>query len=745
MRTNAIRKTLAVLLSVVLALPVFIFSTFADDTVFTKQIVRSDAVEPGQTWYNLSQLKKDTANDHYKSADVYLSEDGNTLKIEYTADAQTQTELHDKAAEPQYFTYFCVLPEFGDPLPFTADGLEEGDYWFDKDNLVAFVRSYGMQEEYIYLYEDAVYRLSVDGAILRKTVTISGTTFTTNSDEFLDDPSVMCGFLHQVGVDPNAGFILLPTSDEGLADGDYWFDVETLASSAGDDIAQYYRTAQYYLSEDGSTLRMVAAGMKMEFEKGSDEGQFIFAYVHQVGVDPNAGFTLLPTSDEGLADGDYWFDVESLATMAGEEGAQYYRDGQYYLSDDSTTLRVALRGYTQDYTKDDDKGGSFYFGFLHQVGVDPNAGFTLLPYSPEGLEDGDYWFDVYTLAEVEKMSDEDLEEFLAVSAIYISDDGLTLRFTQGGYSTDMVLSDPDYAEITMFLHRVGEDPNEGFTKLPTSEDGLRFGDYWYDAAGLAAAEEDEGLLTSEYYLSDDRNTIRVCYAGIRINVSADDEETGALVFGFLHRVGDDTTKAYLTMNTVTDTVYTGDTVQVTVDLSQNPGLAAMALSLSYDDDVLTLTKVDAAGMLATANLTVGGNLDLQPYNILWDDATSDLNHTETGTILTLTFAVKDNAVAGETAIILAYDAESTFDVDLQNVAMVISGASVTILKHMPGDADSNGDVNLVDVAVLTRYLADGWYETVDERNSDVNADGVLDLKDVVLIRRFLAGWEVVLV
>ena len=60
-----------------------------------------------------------------------------------------------------------------------------------------------------------------------------------------------------------------------------------------------------------------------------------------------------------------------------------------------------------------------------------------------------------------------------------------------------------------------------------------------------------------------------------------------------------------------------------------------------------------------------------------------------------------------------------------------------------GDVDSDGEVDLGDVVLLTRYLAGGWNVTVDETVADVNKDGTLDLKDVVLIRRFLAGgWNV---
>lgn len=61
-----------------------------------------------------------------------------------------------------------------------------------------------------------------------------------------------------------------------------------------------------------------------------------------------------------------------------------------------------------------------------------------------------------------------------------------------------------------------------------------------------------------------------------------------------------------------------------------------------------------------------------------------------------------------------------------------------------GDADGDGAVNLRDVVLLTRTLAGGWDARVCTANMDVNGDGAINLKDVTLIRRYLAGWDVVL-
>jgi len=47
---------------------------------------------------------------------------------------------------------------------------------------------------------------------------------------------------------------------------------------------------------------------------------------------------------------------------------------------------------------------------------------------------------------------------------------------------------------------------------------------------------------------------------------------------------------------------------------------------------------------------------------------------------------------------------------------------------------------------MRRALAGGWEQTINETNADVNNDGSFDLKDVTILRRYLAGgWNVELV
>lgn len=83
-------------------------------------------------------------------------------------------------------------------------------------------------------------------------------------------------------------------------------------------------------------------------------------------------------------------------------------------------------------------------------------------------------------------------------------------------------------------------------------------------------------------------------------------------------------------------------------------------------------------------------------------------------------------------------------------SLVIGGTKIEAIyapldntaKTVDGDADGDGVVDLKDVVLLSRTLAGGWNARVCTANMDVNGDGVINLKDLILIRRQLAGWDV---
>ena len=59
-------------------------------------------------------------------------------------------------------------------------------------------------------------------------------------------------------------------------------------------------------------------------------------------------------------------------------------------------------------------------------------------------------------------------------------------------------------------------------------------------------------------------------------------------------------------------------------------------------------------------------------------------------------------------------------------------------KVVYGDANGDGQINLKDVLVARKYVA-GIDTEIDLVASDVNKDGAVNMKDILLIRKFIAG------
>jgi hypothetical protein len=129
--------------------------------------------------------------------------------------------------------------------------------------------------------------------------------------------------------------------------------------------------------------------------------------------------------------------------------------------------------------------------------------------------------------------------------------------------------------------------------------------------------------------------------------------------------------AYANISVSNATTTRGGEVTLNVNLTNNPGIAGMDLSISYDETQLEKVSV-------TGNTAIGGNWTII-NDAVWDNAGDS---TYTGNILTLTFKVKDTATCGSTAKVTVSGVAGNWDGELVTVS---AGTGSIAIDHVYGE------------------------------------------------------------
>ncbi|MCR5816571.1 MAG: dockerin type I repeat-containing protein [Ruminococcus sp.] len=104
----------------------------------------------------------------------------------------------------------------------------------------------------------------------------------------------------------------------------------------------------------------------------------------------------------------------------------------------------------------------------------------------------------------------------------------------------------------------------------------------------------------------------------------------------------------------------------------------------------------------------------------------------------------------QSAMCLTEDVVKTLGVDkntnnLPRQGYIYDGSAPagTPFNYLPGDVNSDGVVDIKDVTLLKQYLAK-WNVTINTASADVTGDGEVNVKDLTLLKQYLAKWKVTL-
>ena len=178
----------------------------------------------------------------------------------------------------------------------------------------------------------------------------------------------------------------------------------------------------------------------------------------------------------------------------------------------------------------------------------------------------------------------------------------------------------------------------------------------------------------------------------------------------------------------------GQTAEIPLALTQNPGFCYLKVNFTYDADKLELVRIDN-GNVSTDAFTV------MDRAITWD---TDKNAAGTGTLCTFVFTVKPNA---EGAANVTVTPTQCFNYDEQPVSANGCSAALQIEKgsdRLPGDVDNDGRITAADARLALRRAVD--LETYAEGTPDfiacdIDKDGKATAGDARIILRIAVDLE----
>ena len=182
----------------------------------------------------------------------------------------------------------------------------------------------------------------------------------------------------------------------------------------------------------------------------------------------------------------------------------------------------------------------------------------------------------------------------------------------------------------------------------------------------------------------------------------------------------------------------GEEVSIDVSIQNNPGILGATLEFTFNES-LSLVNAVSGDAFSHLTMTKPGNYD-SPCRFVWDGQECNEEDIKDGTILTLTFAVAEDAEIGTPlAISVTAPNGDVCDNELNPIEVTTADGSVTVLNFEPGDVNGDGKVNVTDVISIRRYIVGGYDITLNENAANVNDDGKVSSADIILLRRYIAG------
>ena len=187
---------------------------------------------------------------------------------------------------------------------------------------------------------------------------------------------------------------------------------------------------------------------------------------------------------------------------------------------------------------------------------------------------------------------------------------------------------------------------------------------------------------------------------------------------------------------ISDTTATeGENVSISIDIENNPGVANAEFDVAFDSECLEFINAQSGDAMADTEFSCD----------ISEDGTLHISFTgegkNSGTMAVLNFNVLKTPEDSKVSVTIVDDSAKITDLNGEDVEFEVVYDAES--DSSAGDVNNDGEIDLKDVVLIRRFIAGGWDVELDTETADVNNDDEVDLKDVVLIRRYIAGgWDV---
>ncbi len=138
-----------------------------------------------------------------------------------------------------------------------------------------------------------------------------------------------------------------------------------------------------------------------------------------------------------------------------------------------------------------------------------------------------------------------------------------------------------------------------------------------------------------------------------------------------------TTKLIISAESVTVNKGTNE-VTMNIRVVNNPGIMGAVLKVSVNDEVLAVSCASKTGYPGLTLTAPGSAATSSPYNFMLDSLELSADDKKDGTLLTITFKIKDTSVTGKYDVKLSCNQGGIFDENYNDLEVTFVNGSITI-------------------------------------------------------------------